>query len=328
LSLPDLSIQEFKNKGNDAYKKKEFDQAIALYNQAIEVDPENVMYRLNKAAVYLEQGKYDECIASCKEAIELGRKQFVDYSIIAKALVRMGNAYMKMKDYTNAVEMYGQALTEHRTADTLNLLKKAEKLKEENDRLSYLNPQKSAEAKERGNQFFKDGKYPEAITEYTEAIRRNPDDHTLYSNRAAAYTKLGEYPLGLKDCEHCIKLKPDFVKGYTRKGAIHFFMKEYQKALQTYDEGLKYEENNAELQEGIKRAVEALNQQTRQTPDKETLERAAKDPEVQEILSDPVMRQILEDMQNDPKAAQDHLKNPMIAKKIQKLVTAGVLRIS
>jgi stress-induced-phosphoprotein 1 len=39
-------------------------------------------------------------------------------------------------------------------------------------------------------------------------------------------------------------------------------------------------------------------------PDKETLERAAKDPEVQEILSDPVMRQILEDMQNDPKAAQ------------------------
>lgn len=28
-----------------------------------------------------------------------------------------------------------------------------------------------------------------------------------------------------------------------------------------------------------------------------------RDPEVQQILSDPVMRQILEDMQNDPKAA-------------------------
>ena len=30
-----------------------------------------------------------------------------------------------------------------------------------------------------------------------------------------------------------------------------------------------------------------------------------RDPEVQEILSDPVMRQILNDMQTDPKAAQE-----------------------
>lgn len=36
----------------------------------------------------------------------------------------------------------------------------------------------------------------------------------------------------------------------------------------------------------------------------ETLKRAMDDPEVQEILSDPVMRSILEQMQQDPKAAQ------------------------
>lgn len=51
------------------------------------------------------------------------------------------------------------------------------------------------------------------------------------------------------------------------------------------------------------------------------------DPEVQAILRDPAMRMILEQMQNDPRALQDHLKNPDIAAKIQKLLDSGLIAI-
>lgn len=43
-------------------------------------------------------------------------------------------------------------------------------------------------------------------------------------------------------------------------------------------------------------------------------------------MSDPVMQQILQQAQSNPAALQDHLKNPMIKQKIQKLINAGVIR--
>jgi len=38
--------------------------------------------------------------------------------------------------------------------------------------------------------------------------------------------------------------------------------------------------------------------------------------------------QVLKDLQENPKASQHHLRNPQIMAKIQKLVTAGIVRMS
>lgn len=42
-------------------------------------------------------------------------------------------------------------------------MKKVEKQKQEAERLAYISPEKSEEHREQGNQFFKDGKFREAI---------------------------------------------------------------------------------------------------------------------------------------------------------------------
>ncbi|KAL1559750.1 Hsp70-Hsp90 organizing protein 2 [Salvia divinorum] len=327
--------QKEKEAGNAAYKKKDFETAIQHYTTAIELDDADISFLTNRAAVYLEMGKYEDCIKDCEKAVERGRELRSDYKMLARALTRKGTALAKMakcsKDYEPAIETYQKALTEHRNPDTLKKLNDAEKAKKELEQQEYFDPKIADEEREKGNQYFKEQKYPEAIKHYSEAIRRNPNDPKAFSNRAACYTKLGAMPEGLKDAEKCIELDPTFSKGYTRKGAVQFFMKEYEKALETYQEGLKHDPQNQELLDGIRRCVEQANKASRGdlTPD-ELKERQAKgmqDPEIQNILTDPVMRQVLTDFQENPVAAQKHMKNPGVMDKIQKLVNAGIVQV-
>lgn len=44
-------------------------------------------------------------------------------------------------------------------------------------------------------------------------------------------------------------------------------------------------------------------------------------------MQDPVMQAILQQAQSDPAALAEHMKNPTIRSKIQKLIAAGVIRV-
>jgi len=309
-----------KEEGNNFYKQKKFEDALKCYTKAAELDPYDMTFLSNRAAVYFEQKDFDKCIQECEKAIEVGRDNRADFKIISKAYSRMANAYFKKEDYDNARNFYQKALTEHRTPETLTKLSEVEKILKERERRAYVNPEIALEEKNKGNEFFQKGDYPTALKHYNEAIKRNPEDAKLYSNRAACYQKLAEFQLALKDCEDCIRLDPSFIKGHTRKGYALLAMKEYSRASTAFQKAIEIDANNHEALEGYRKCVIAQNSNP-----EEVRKRAMQDPEIQSILGDPAMRLILEQMQTDPKAVQEHLKNPDVARKIEKLIEAGLI---
>lgn len=289
-----------KEAGNEAYKKKNFTEALEHYNKAIELDPTDITYLNNVAAVYFEQKEYEKCIEQCEKAIEIGRENRADFKLIAKAFTRIGNAYKKLENWKQAKVYYEKSMSEHRTPEIKTLLSDIDRKIKEAEKKAYIDPVKAEEEKELGNQKFKDGDYAAAVKHYSEAVKRNPDDPKYYSNRAACYTKLAAFDLGLKDCEKCVEIDPKFIKGWIRKGKILQGMQQQGKALSAYQKALELDPSNSEALEGYRSCTVAVSSNP-----EEVRKRAMADPEVQGILRDPAMRLILEQMQSDPKALQE-----------------------
>ncbi|CAH0550142.1 unnamed protein product [Brassicogethes aeneus] len=288
-----LAMEE-KEQGNAFYKKKEFDNAIARYRKAIEHDPTDITFYNNLAAVHFEQKEFEKCVKECEKGIEVGRENRADFKLIAKSFIRIGNAYKRMKKYESAKTCYEKSLTEHRTPEAESLLSDVENVIKEEEIKAYFDMELAEKEKEKGNELFKKGDFAAALRHYCEAIKRNPDDAKLYSNRAACYTKLG-----LEDCDKCVELDPKFLKGFIRKGHILQGMQQQEKAIFAFLKALEIDPNNAEALHGLRACfIENSNLEGDQNSEK-IWQRAKHDPEVQAILKLPAMRRILEQMQND-----------------------------
>ncbi|KAK6431261.1 Hsp90 cochaperone [Oleoguttula sp. CCFEE 5521] len=315
--------------GTAAYKKRSFDEAIAHYTKAWDLH-KDITYLTNRSAANFEKGDYDACIADCKQAIDYGREVYADFKIIAKAYGRMGSTYEKQGDLANAVEYYQRSLTEHRTPDILNKLRAAEKAKITATRNAYLSPEKAEEARELGNQKFKEADWPAAVEAYSEMIKRAPEDPRGYSNRAACLIKLLTFPSAVADCDEALTRDPTFIRAYLRKAQALFAMKEYNKCLDACTAASQHDKdgkNAREIQQQSQKALSAQYEAQEGETEEQAQERIQRDPDIMRILGDPVMQSILQQAKGDPKALQDHMRNPEIAAKVQKLMAAGVIKV-
>ncbi|KAI1347527.1 hypothetical protein F5Y01DRAFT_295027 [Xylaria sp. FL0043] len=318
--------------GTENYKKRNFDEAIAHYTKAWELY-KDITYLNNLGAAYYEKGDYQACIDACTKAIEEGRMIYADFKMIAKSYARIGSAYEKMGDLAAAVENYQKSLTEHRTPDTVNKLRAAERKKIEAAKAAYIDPAKAEEAREEGNKKFKEQDFPGAVAAYSEMIKRAPDDPRGYSNRAAAFVKLFEFPSALDDCNTAIKKDPKFIRAYIRKAQIYFGMRKYSECIDACNEATEIDSkyhNNAnarEIEQQQQKALQAMYAARENETEEQTRERLMKDPEIMGIMQDPVMQSILQQAQTDPAALQEHMRNPGVASKIRKLIAAGVIRV-
>ena len=215
-----------KERGNELYKAKKFDEALAAYDEAIGLDPTNMTFLNNKAALYFTTKDWDKCIEACNQAVEVGKANRAPYEDRAKALVRCAKAYQKKGDLGEAIEKCKAAQLEYYDKATERLMKNWELEKKKADAAAYQDDDKAEESKQRGNEAFRNKDWGTAVKEYEEAVKRAPKNAAIRNNLSAALCKIMDFSGAKMHIEKAIELDPKYVKAWARKGDIEVLVKE------------------------------------------------------------------------------------------------------
>jgi tetratricopeptide (TPR) repeat protein len=84
-----------------------------------------------------------------------------------------------------------------------------------------------------------DGRYDEAIVDYTRAAELDPNDENAFLRRGELFYKvLKRYEKALTDFESAIRLNPDNAYSYLQRGIVRCHLLQFAEALEDFDKAI------------------------------------------------------------------------------------------
>ncbi|KAF0909955.1 hypothetical protein E2562_001208 [Oryza meyeriana var. granulata] len=120
---------------------------------------------------------------------------------------------------------------------------------------------RKAKLKLHGAKAVEEKDYAGAAIFYIEAIKLDPADATLYSNRSLCHLRSGRAQEASEDANACTRLRPEWTKGYYRKGSALMLLKEYKEACSAFLAGSKLDPLNDDMQNAFWEGADAMKKE-------------------------------------------------------------------
>ncbi len=161
---------------NKAYVQRDYQSAIANYDQAIILNPQGASAFLNRGIAHYKLGNLDAAISDYDIAIRLDLKDAIAFFNRGNAHSDLGNLDAAISDYDNAIRL------------------------DPNDAPAFFN---------RGNAHYNLRNLDAAISDYDNAIRLDPNDADALFERGYIKHELGKFDDAIKDYDRALVLDPD-----------------------------------------------------------------------------------------------------------------------
>src|SRR6266542_1697858 len=180
------SAAEHANKGVELAQGGAYDEAIAEFTKAIQLNPKDARIYNDRGRVYHRMNRFPEAIEDFSKAIEIAPKDYAGYSERGSTQVSQNQMDAALADLNKALELKpNDAQTLRWRASAYRALKQYDlAIQDYTAVLSQTDPNSSDQAKlaaadlfaKRGYTYSLMQQYENAINDYKEAIRLNPTD--------------------------------------------------------------------------------------------------------------------------------------------------------
>jgi tetratricopeptide (TPR) repeat protein len=185
--------------------------AIAVYERALQLDPQHSGTWTNKGLTLEELGRHTEALEAHERALQLDPER-------PQSWHGKGTALMDLGRHTEAPEAHERAL--------------------------QLDPENFATWCNKGLTLAELGRYPEALEAYEQALQLDPEHFETWHDQGNALMQLERHAEALEAYEQTLRLSPEHSLTWHNKGAALFRLGRPAEALEAHERALQLDLEN------------------------------------------------------------------------------------
>jgi tetratricopeptide (TPR) repeat protein len=248
------------NRGNALYGLKRFEEAVANYDRALAVQPDNAETLTNRGVSLYALGRFAEALESYDRALALQPALLV-------ALSNRGNTLKELKRFEDALASYDRALVlrpdyaeaHYNRGNALHALGRFEEALASYDRALALGPDYVEALGNRGVTLHRLQRFEEALVSYDRALAGRPNDAEALDNRGVTLNALARFEEALASYERALARRPDWAQALTNRGVTFNALRRFDEALASYDRALALRPDDAEALSNRGHTLHTLN---------------------------------------------------------------------
>ncbi|MEH2384731.1 MAG: tetratricopeptide repeat protein [Nostoc sp.] len=227
--------------GNLLSTAKEYEAAIASYDQALKFQPDYHEAWYNRGIALDDLGRFEEVIASYDQALKFQPDYHLAWNNRGIALDDLGRFEEAITSYDQALKFqpdYHEAWNNQ--GIVLRNLRRFEEAIASYDQALKFQPDYHEAWYNRGSALGNLGRFEEAIASYDQALKFKPDYHQAWNNRGYALDDLGRFEEAITSYDQALKFKPDFHQAWSNRGYALDELGRFEEAITSYDQALKF----------------------------------------------------------------------------------------